>query len=285
MIFLSHSSKDKDFVKKLNLSFMSYGLRTFLDDRDISVGDSIPKRIYESIDQSSHLIYVVSQSSIESNWVTEELSVAKMKQLSSDGITILPALIEHTELPSSISHIKYADFTEWENHFSYELAFQQLLKPIKSLIQPIGINEVNWYVINSEKLKECIHWMTRNIFEINGGLSAGDHYMPTKMAFEDQQMIGDLAVIISLMPRELHAVEDKNLIELFANAVNALTFAQNELDLGAKHKISDRSKVDKFRVLADKVLNSLEEIRNRSESTILKNWGADKPNKQKQSDA
>ena len=64
MIFLSHASKDKEFVRKLNLSFMSYGLRTFFDERDISVGDSIPKRIYESIDQSTHLIYVVSSHSV-----------------------------------------------------------------------------------------------------------------------------------------------------------------------------------------------------------------------------
>ncbi len=276
MIFLSHASKDKEFVRKLNLSFMSYGLRTFFDERDISVGDSIPKRIYESIDQSTHLIYVVSSHSVLSNWVTEELSVARMKQVSTEGIMVLPVLIETVELPASVSHIKYADFTDWENHSSYESAFQGLLKPIKSAIKTMALNEINWYVTHSEKLKQCIYWLTRNIFEINGGLAAGAHYMPTRMAFEDQKLMNDLLMIVTLMPKQLDAVDDKLLVELLASTISAIEFAKNELDLGSRQKITERSKVDKFRLLITKVLNLLEEIRNRAETVILQDWGNNK---------
>jgi hypothetical protein len=38
-VFLSHSSKDKLFVNRLHEALSLEGIETFLDDRDIKVGD------------------------------------------------------------------------------------------------------------------------------------------------------------------------------------------------------------------------------------------------------
>ena len=55
-VFLSHSSKDKDVVRKFDRLLRAFGVDTFLDERDIDIGDDIVQRVCEGIDQSSHII-------------------------------------------------------------------------------------------------------------------------------------------------------------------------------------------------------------------------------------
>ncbi len=99
----------------LDTSLSLKGLDVFLDERAIKVGDSIPQKLYEGLSLSDYVIYVISKSSIESTWVQEELSVAKMRQLSGNGCHVLPILIEDIELPSNMIHIKYCDMIKWED--------------------------------------------------------------------------------------------------------------------------------------------------------------------------
>src|SRR5947208_1191173 len=93
-VFISHPSLDKAFVNRLADSLAFYGIPVFLDERSIKVGDSIPGKIYAALERCSHVIYVLSVNSINSKWVNEELSVAKMKQLNSKDCNILPIAID-----------------------------------------------------------------------------------------------------------------------------------------------------------------------------------------------
>lgn len=104
-----------------------YGIPYFLDEREIKVGENIPETIYSALDRATHVIYVISKNSIDSKWMAEELSVAKMRQLNNQGCTILPALIDEVTPPASISHIKYADFRKWEVKESYFESLKELL--------------------------------------------------------------------------------------------------------------------------------------------------------------
>jgi hypothetical protein len=126
-IFVSHSSKDKAFARRLVNSVEFYGIPYFLDEREIKVGENIPETIYNALGRATHVIYVISKNSINSKWVAEELSVAKTRQLSNQGCTILPALIDDVTPPASISHIKYADFRKWEVKESYFESLREML--------------------------------------------------------------------------------------------------------------------------------------------------------------
>ena len=86
-------------MRKLDASLVLNGVEVFLDERDIKVGESIPARIYDGISKASHIIYVLSNSSVYSSWVNEELDIAKMKQKKDEGFGILPVLIEDIEIP------------------------------------------------------------------------------------------------------------------------------------------------------------------------------------------
>lgn len=131
LLFVSHTSKDKPFARQVADSLALYGVPYFLDEREIKVGDNIPEKIYTALDRATHLLYVLSKNSIHSTWVQEELSVAKMRQLNQAGCRILPLLIDDVTPPSSVAHIKYADFRSWQVKEGYLAGLQELVTALE----------------------------------------------------------------------------------------------------------------------------------------------------------
>ncbi len=121
-VFISHSSQDKSFVEELAWDLRRFGFDVWYDTWEIAVGDSIVDRIFEGLQASDTLIIVLSPNSVTSRWVKEELSTAVMRRISENDIRILPILLETCDIPTSLRHIRYADFRG--NH---EEALAQLL--------------------------------------------------------------------------------------------------------------------------------------------------------------
>lgn len=211
LVFISHAHSDKTFARMLDTSLQIVGAKTFFDERDILIGQSIPERIYDGIGKATHLIYVISKKSASSKWVSEELSIAKMKEKSSKGFFILPILLDSIALPTAISHVKYADFRDWRNPESYRKAFLGILNVMG--IEPITIanEELLWYAEYSNELRFCLRWITKSTWVIKGGMSAAQsvgwdlqaHYMPTKLAIEEYTLESDLKKLVSLIPKKV----------------------------------------------------------------------------------
>jgi hypothetical protein len=124
--FLSYSSKDREFTQRLHESLLWVGVDAFFDQRDIKVGDNIPMKIEKGISEASCFIYILSSNSIQSTWVNEELSMAKMKARDGAGYKVLPVLIENVELPTGIAHIRYANFIGWDIKEKYYQGLSEL---------------------------------------------------------------------------------------------------------------------------------------------------------------
>ena len=129
-VFLSHSSADKPFVRELDRALRNFGVKTFLDERDIKIGEDIPQRIYQEIDESSYVCYIISSNSINSEWVKEELSTAKMIEKERGGVFILPILIDDVELPTSVKSKRYADFRNVKHIDPSSLSFRLSLEAL-----------------------------------------------------------------------------------------------------------------------------------------------------------
>lgn len=109
-IFISHSSKDKPFVRQLVNDLRSRNIDVWVDERELKVGDSIVKGISEGLNEADYLIVVLSKSSASSRWVQAELNTAIMDQLSGKGVVVLPILIEDCQIPALLKDRVYADF-------------------------------------------------------------------------------------------------------------------------------------------------------------------------------
>jgi len=126
-VFISYSHEDTKFTHNLAKDLEKAGLKVWLDEKEISVGDSITEKVEEGISKSDFFCLVLSESSVSSNWVQREYRTALNAQLSSGNTPrILPLIIQNIEVPKLLRDIRYADFS-----FGYQNGFIELLNAIK----------------------------------------------------------------------------------------------------------------------------------------------------------
>lgn len=124
-VFISHSHKDRDFVKRLASDIEKHGAEVWYSGWEMSPGDSLAQRISEGIQDSGVMIVVLSPDSASSPWVEKELSLALVDSLARRSIKVVPVLYKTCEFPSSfhvIGDTLYADFRD-----DYDSAFRRLL--------------------------------------------------------------------------------------------------------------------------------------------------------------
>lgn len=126
--FISHSSKDKPFVRKLAADLTAAGVSIWLDEQRIRVGDSIPDQIAQGLAESDIFLIALSDNSISSEWVKRELNNALVTEIARRKVKILPLKLTECQIPEVIRDKKYADFTK-----SYREGLEALLASIKHL--------------------------------------------------------------------------------------------------------------------------------------------------------
>jgi len=126
-VFLCHSSKDKTFVRELARRLKSASVDVWLDEWEIGIGDSIVQKINSAIGASDYMLVVLSQASVGSKWVKDELSTAIVKTIEK-GAYILPVLIEECNIPELLRHRRYANFKD-----NPDTAFDELVRTLRKL--------------------------------------------------------------------------------------------------------------------------------------------------------
>lgn len=128
-VFLSHTSVDKPFVRRLRKDLLAHGVeRVWLDEAEIEIGDSLINKIDEGMKLSRYIAVVLSSKSINAPWVKKELDVAMNREISSGEVVVLPLLYEQCELPEFLKGKLYADFSNLEN---YEAVLSKLLRRLR----------------------------------------------------------------------------------------------------------------------------------------------------------
>lgn len=110
-IFISHSSKDKKFVRTLKECLAENNIETWLDEDQIDFGDSLVAKLEVALDDSSHLLLVLSPSTIESEWVKFELKKAIQNNKTGLIKKIIPIKYRDCKIPDTIKDLLYADLS------------------------------------------------------------------------------------------------------------------------------------------------------------------------------
>jgi hypothetical protein len=121
-IFMSHSSKDKPFIRKLSKDLRASGHEPWLDEWEIKVGECIVSKISDGISRADYAIIILTPDSVASGWVDREWSALYWSEIETGGIKVLPVLLRKCSIPSLLRSKRYADFTS-----SYEEGLSQLL--------------------------------------------------------------------------------------------------------------------------------------------------------------
>ncbi|MGP1347246.1 MAG: toll/interleukin-1 receptor domain-containing protein [Phycisphaerales bacterium] len=148
-IFISHSSHDKQFANQLASDLEQCGHAVWLDDREIRVGQSIPKKVSEGLQQCEVVIVVFSEASTTSGWVATEWESRLDDDIKSSGSVILPIVIDDCEIPQILRSKKYADFRK-----SHRVGFAHLCSAIDS-IQSVGKFPANTRLVTTSPTTEA----------------------------------------------------------------------------------------------------------------------------------
>jgi hypothetical protein len=98
-VFLSHNHADKEFVRKLAKDLDGHGMRYWLDEAEMKIGDSLIQKIREGIDSVDFFAVILSPNPVNAPWVVNELDIAVNYQINGKPIKVLPLLL--LRVPSS----------------------------------------------------------------------------------------------------------------------------------------------------------------------------------------
>lgn len=75
-VFISHSSRDKAFVRRLAKRLWNEGYQVWLDEKELVPGDALAARLSDTLKESRVVIVVVTPHSVTSKWLSFELNKA-----------------------------------------------------------------------------------------------------------------------------------------------------------------------------------------------------------------
>jgi hypothetical protein len=107
-VFISHTSHDKPFVRRLASRLEKDGFGVWLDEHDLIAGDPLSETIGKALDAAKVILVVVSKASISSKWLRYELNIATEKMIKGE-CRVIPIVIDETPLPPEVRGLLYAD--------------------------------------------------------------------------------------------------------------------------------------------------------------------------------
>jgi hypothetical protein len=156
-IFISHSSKDKKFVRHLKDCLLENTIETWVDEDQLDFGDSLVNKLENALEETSHLVIILSPASIESDWVNFELKKALENQRTGLIQKIIPIKYRECKIPDELSDLLYADLSNevvlpTDNNRvkfisnGFDIFFLNLVRAIKNSAK----------IINQDEKKEII---------------------------------------------------------------------------------------------------------------------------------
>ena len=145
--FISYSTKDKEFADHLHKQMQKAHLRVWYAPQDIQGGKKVHEQIDTAIRIFDKLLIVLSEESLQSEWVMTELRKARKAERQTGKRKLFPVrLVDMNRLQSwecidpdtgedlavEVRQYFIPDFSNWKDHDQFEVAFSRLLKDLRA---------------------------------------------------------------------------------------------------------------------------------------------------------
>ena len=136
--FISYSTKDDAFARRLHADLQDKGVRCWFAPEDMKIGGEIRTHIDEVIRIHDKLLLVLSQDSVASAWVEKEVEMAFDKEIERKEPVLFPIRLDGAVMESKTGwaadirrsrHI--GNFSNWKNHDEYQKGLERLLRDLK----------------------------------------------------------------------------------------------------------------------------------------------------------
>jgi hypothetical protein len=122
-VFVCYSRKDDAVVLELAQRLREAGVRVWLDQWEIQIGDSIPAKIEYGLMHSRLLLLCISSHALGADWVTLESHSFRFRDPLNKERRMIPLRLDDAEVHGSLAQFLHLD---WRG--KTEAAFQQLHK-------------------------------------------------------------------------------------------------------------------------------------------------------------
>lgn len=142
-IFISYSWNDRKFVDKLHSRLKNEEARVYLDRHDLVAGP-LEKQIDRAIRLNDTVLLVLSKTSIESDFVLNELEMARRKEKEEHRQVVCPIALDdawkkkwepgeaNRVLWLTLKEKNILDFSKWGTKVVFESAYRKLIDGLKT---------------------------------------------------------------------------------------------------------------------------------------------------------
>jgi TIR domain len=138
---------DQTFAERLYADLQNKGVRCWFAPHNIQGGKKIHEQIDEAIRVYDRLLLILSEASMNSEWVKTEIAKARKRELREHRRILFPMRLVGFETlrdwecfdadtgkdsAREIREYFIPDFSDWKSHDSYQHAFERLLKDLKA---------------------------------------------------------------------------------------------------------------------------------------------------------
>jgi hypothetical protein len=145
--FVSYSTRDEEFAKRLHARMVEEKLRVWYAPEDIQAGKKLHEQIDDAIRVHDKLLLLVSENSMRSKWVRDEIRRARKAEVQEAKRKLFPVRLVSfqaveqwksfyadlgEDLAEEIREYFIPDFSNWKDHDAFEAAFARLLNDLKA---------------------------------------------------------------------------------------------------------------------------------------------------------
>jgi uncharacterized protein YjbI with pentapeptide repeats len=137
--FISYNNKDQDFAQRMHDELQDNGVRCWFAPEDMKIGDEFRKAIGLQIRLREKLLIILSENSIHSEWVGDEVEKAVAEEKEQGTLKLFPIQLDNAVFEARDDwaekirlrrHI--GDFSNWQDEASYHKSFERLLRDLKA---------------------------------------------------------------------------------------------------------------------------------------------------------
>lgn len=138
--FISYSSKDQEFAERLYADLQNKGVRCWYAPEDLPIGAKIRVGIDDAIRRYDKLLLILSENSVNSQWVEQEVETALEKERERNNqVVLFPVRLDNAVMDSGdgwTGMVKrtrnIGDFSQWKDYDAYQKTFERLVRDLKA---------------------------------------------------------------------------------------------------------------------------------------------------------
>jgi hypothetical protein len=137
--FISYSARDRVFAERLHADLQDRGVRCWFAPHDLRIGDKTWDAIDEAIRLRDKLLVILSEGSIASDWVEDEVIKASAEERERGETVLFPIRIDDAVMTTSEPWARklrdqrhIGDFRRWKGPTEYRKSLEWLLRDLKT---------------------------------------------------------------------------------------------------------------------------------------------------------